>query len=82
MFAKGSIFWMAFSAQEEINAASQIDAASMEYFKKLYHFLLEQGIYFGPSGYEVGFISAAHSQADIDEAIVKIKMGLDFVFEK
>jgi len=82
MFAMGSIFWMAFSKQEEINAASQIDSASMEYFKKLYHFLLEQGIYFGPSGYEVGFISAAHSRADIDEAILKIKMGLDFVFQK
>jgi glutamate-1-semialdehyde 2,1-aminomutase len=78
----GSIFWMTFSKDDSINAASQIDSSSMEYFKKLYHFLLEQGVYFGPSGYEVGFVSAAHSKHDIDEAVEKIKKGLDFVFKK
>jgi glutamate-1-semialdehyde 2,1-aminomutase len=81
MFAMGSIFWMAFSKLESINSASQIDSSTMEYFKKLYHYLLQHGIYFGPSGYEVGFISAAHSKDDIDEAIKKIEKGLDFVFE-
>ena len=81
MVVMGSIFWMTFSKKQEINAASQIDSASMDHFKKLYHFLLEHGVYFGPSGYEVGFVSAAHTKEDIDEAIEKIKKGLEFTFE-
>lgn len=81
MHSLGSIFWMAFSKQKEISSSAEIDANSMAYFKTLFHFLLENGVYFGPSGYEVGFISAAHSKADIDFAIDKIKSGLDNVFE-
>jgi glutamate-1-semialdehyde 2,1-aminomutase len=35
-------------------------------FGKLFHFLLERGIYMAPSQFEAGFISAAHSEADIE----------------
>ena len=37
----------------------------MSHFKKLHASLLENGIYFGPSGYEVGFVSEAHSMEDL-----------------
>jgi glutamate-1-semialdehyde 2,1-aminomutase len=68
MFSIGSIFWIAFTKKERIQSAEEIDAGSMEYFKKLYHKLLENGIYLGPSGYEVGFVSAAHSEFDLKKA--------------
>lgn len=74
-----SIFWINFS-RERIVRADQIEASSMEKFKILHLELLRRGIYFGPSGYEVGFISAAHSEADIDEAVEKICAALDVVF--
>lgn len=64
----GSIFWLAFSTQT-IREASAIDPDSMMYFKKLYHLLLEQGIYLGPSGYEVGFVGDAHTYEDLDRTI-------------
>ncbi len=75
----GSIFWIAFS-KKRILAADQIEAASMEKFKILHHELLQSGIYLGPSGYEVGFVSAAHTEADLEEASTKIKTALDIVF--
>lgn len=75
----GSIFWMAF-AYERILAADQIDAASMDYFKALHHELLQRGIYLGPSGYEVGFVSAAHTEEDLREAAGLICGALDEVF--
>lgn len=75
----GSIFWLAFG-KDRIERADQIDPASMEYFKQLHHELLQTGIYLGPSGYEVGFVSGAHTDADIDEAIEKICLALDKVF--
>ncbi len=75
----GSIFWVAFT-KERITRADQIETASMEKFKVLHHELLQRGVYLGPSGYEVGFVSAAHTEADLDEAVQKICESLDVVF--
>ena len=75
----GSIFWVSFS-RAPIEEASQIDSANMEKFKVLHHELLQRGVYLGPSGYEVGFISSAHQQADLEEAIEKICSCMDIVF--
>ncbi|MEM6395644.1 MAG: glutamate-1-semialdehyde 2,1-aminomutase [Bacteroidota bacterium] len=75
----GSIFWLAFG-HERIQRADQIDPESMKYFKRLHHELLQSGIYLGPSGYEVGFVSGAHTDADIDEAIDKMTRAFDLVF--
>ncbi|HEX7954749.1 MAG TPA: aminotransferase class III-fold pyridoxal phosphate-dependent enzyme, partial [Burkholderiales bacterium] len=35
-------------------------------FNRFYHALLGEGIYFAPSAYEAGFVSAAHGDAEID----------------
>ncbi|MBI3510619.1 MAG: glutamate-1-semialdehyde 2,1-aminomutase [Bacteroidetes bacterium] len=72
IFSTASIFWLAFTDKEKISAAGEIDPASMEKFRKFYHALLEKGIYLGPSGYEVGFISSAHTEDDIDRTITAI----------
>lgn len=74
----GSIFWIAFT-RDEIRRADQINPASMDKFKVLHAYLLDNGIYLGPSGYEVGFISAAHTPAELDDAVQKICAGLDLV---
>ncbi|NND08124.1 MAG: glutamate-1-semialdehyde 2,1-aminomutase [Saprospiraceae bacterium] len=75
----GSIFWIAFSRQA-ISRADQIDPKSMEYFKELHSYLLNQGVYLGPSGYEVGFVSAAHTMEDIEQAATVINQGIDAIF--
>jgi glutamate-1-semialdehyde 2,1-aminomutase len=76
----GSIFWIAFS-KERIQRADQIDAHSMEKFKVLHSELLYRGVYLGPSGYEVGFVSAAHSEAVLAEAAQIIGEAMDVVFQ-
>ena len=63
----GSIYWLAFSS-ERVTKASEIEAEKMRFFKKLHEIVLENGIYMGPSGYEVGFVSEAHSEADLTQA--------------
>lgn len=75
----GSIFWIAFS-RKRISSAGQIDPASMELFKILHHELLQRGVYLGPSGYEVGFVSAAHSEHDLQQAAQIVCEALDVVF--
>jgi glutamate-1-semialdehyde 2,1-aminomutase len=74
----GSIFWIAFSRDRIVNA-DQIDPKSMDKFKTLHLELLKRGVYLGPSGYEVGFISAAHTQADLEQALEAFKAAMDLV---
>jgi glutamate-1-semialdehyde 2,1-aminomutase len=76
IFSLGSIFWIAFTTKNTISSADEIDANSMGYFKTLYHALLENGIYMGPSGYEVGFISQAHTYTDLDNTIRAFEKSL------
>jgi glutamate-1-semialdehyde 2,1-aminomutase len=38
-------------------------------FNKLFHGLLDRGVYIAPALYEAGFVSAAHSEADIAETV-------------
>lgn len=77
MFSVGSIYWLAFSDRPSIRSASEIDPESMDIYRVFYHSLLENGFYIGPSGYEVGFVSAAHSEDDLKEAARIIKLSLD-----
>lgn len=79
MVHQGSIFWFAFST-DRIITADDIDAGKMSLFKEMHRILLDNGIYIGPSGYEVGFVSAAHTEADLDFAIDHICEALDQVF--
>jgi len=76
IFNLGSIFWIAFTKKESITNAEEIDGDSMKYFKIFYHELLKQGVYLGPSGYEVGFVSKAHTYKDLDKTIEVFKNAL------
>lgn len=77
VFTVGSIFWIAFTKIQKIQTAEEIDPESMQHFRKLYHPLLEHGVYLGPSGYEVGFVNEAHSKEDIDKTIAVFKSLLN-----
>ena len=79
MFSIGSIFWFAFTDQD-IKKAEDIDPESMEKFKIFHRELLNRGVYLGPSGYEVGFVSAAHSKIELEKAKRAIFDSLDIVF--
>lgn len=80
IFTVGSIFWFAFTTQEKVQRADQIDPSSMEKYKRMHRALLNRGVYFGPSGYEVGFISAAHTQQDLDHTLSALKESLLIAF--
>lgn len=74
----GSIFWFNFDGKKNITRADQINP-DMSKFKKLHAFLLNNGIYIGPSGYEVGFISSVHNPEVLNKTADIIKQGLDHI---
>ena len=80
IFSIGSIFWFAFSNAKAIRSAAEIDGAGMKYFSEFYHLLLQRGVYLGPSGYEVGFVSEAHTTKILNHAQKVVMDCLDVIF--
>ena len=64
----GSIFSMFFTDQEIINFDS-VKTSDTEFFKRYFNAMLEEGIYIAPSQFEAGFMSAVHTDVDIDQTI-------------
>lgn len=82
VFQIGSIFWIAFTEQEAIRSAEEIDADSMKYFKEMHGYLLENGVYVGPSGYEVGFVCHAHTPQELLEVSKKFCSAIEYAFNE
>ncbi len=47
-----------------------------ERFNRFFHGMLDAGIYLAPALYEAGFVSAAHSQADLDATLAAARTAL------
>jgi glutamate-1-semialdehyde 2,1-aminomutase len=64
----GSMFCLFFVDRDILNV-SDVMKQDLEFFKKFFWGCLEQGIYLAPSPYETGFISLAHTEADLDDTL-------------
>ena len=60
----GGMFGMYFSKKAP-DSFDEIMQSDRDSFKKFFHLMLNEGIYFGPSAFEAGFVSAVHSEEDI-----------------
>src|SRR3954468_10405137 len=60
----GSMFCLYFTEQPVRDLASA-QTSDRERFGRYFHACLDRGVYFAPSQYEAGFISLAHSEADL-----------------
>ncbi|GAB6043465.1 glutamate-1-semialdehyde 2,1-aminomutase [Endothiovibrio diazotrophicus] len=65
----GAMFGLFFSEEKTISRFSQVSAGNVDRFKRFFHGMLEQGVYLAPSAFEAGFVSAAHTDAEIDATI-------------
>jgi glutamate-1-semialdehyde 2,1-aminomutase len=64
----GSMFSMFFTDQK-IENFDTVKTCDTEFFKRYFNALLEEGVYIAPSQFEVGFMSAIHSDEEIDHTI-------------
>ena len=60
----GGMFGVYFSATPPTSYV-EVMASDKEAFNAFFHAMLESGIYLAPSAFEAGFVSAAHTDADI-----------------
>ena len=64
----GGMFGVYFRAKPPQTYA-QVMESDKAAFNRFFHALLAQGVYFAPSAYEAGFVSAAHGDAEIDATV-------------
>jgi glutamate-1-semialdehyde 2,1-aminomutase len=62
----GGMFGFCFTEKQVISNYSDIASSNEFLFKKFFHGMLNNGIYFAPSMYEAGFVSSAHGKKEID----------------
>jgi glutamate-1-semialdehyde 2,1-aminomutase len=63
------MFGFFFTTEREVDRYSKVMACDVERFKRFFHGMLNEGVYFAPSAFEAGFLSAAHSAADIEATV-------------
>jgi glutamate-1-semialdehyde 2,1-aminomutase len=66
--AVGGMFGIYFSASVPQSFA-QVMKSDKDTFNRFFHAMLDKGVYLAPSAYEAGFVSAAHTPADIQATI-------------
>ena len=67
--AVGGMFGIYFSERVPKSYAEVTTACDVKRFGRFFHRMLEAGIYLAPSAFEAGFVSGAHSPADIEATI-------------
>src|ERR1700679_4316601 len=60
------MFGFFFTTERHVDRYEKVMACDVERFKRFFHGMLNEGVYFAPSAFEAGFLSAAHSAADIE----------------
>ena len=66
---EGGMFGLVFTDAGPVRSYAQVAAADVERFKAFFHGMLDEGVYLAPSAFEAGFVSAAHSDDDLDTTI-------------
>ena len=72
------MFGLYFSA-ERVETYAQAMRSDAARFKRFFHAMLERGVYFAPSAFEAGFMSAAHGERDLDDTIAAAREAFALV---
>ena len=65
----GAMFGFFFTNAVEVSSYKDVMNCDIELFKKFYHHMLAEGVYFAPSAFEAGFMSLRHTDKEINHTI-------------
>jgi len=65
----GTMFGVFFTDEKTITNYQQVIACDTDRFNRFFHGMLQEGVYLAPASYEAGFLSAAHSDQDINDTL-------------
>ncbi len=67
----GGMFGFFFTKDKKVTKFEQVTACNLDHFNQFFQTMLDHGVYFAPSSYEAGFMSAAHTIDDINVTLNK-----------
>ena len=65
----GGMFGIFFTDAPQVASYAQATACNLGQFQRFYHAMLRRGVYLAPSAFEAGFVSAAHSDEDLEATL-------------
>jgi len=68
--------WGFFFREEPVRNFAEAKTCDVERFKRFFHAALDRGVYLAPSAFEAGFLSSAHSRADVDETLDRLDQAM------
>jgi glutamate-1-semialdehyde 2,1-aminomutase len=63
------MFGLFFTTAAQVSTYADAVRCDVERFKRFFHGMLDAGIYLAPSAFEAGFVSSAHTDAEIDATV-------------
>ncbi len=76
-FKRSGSMWCLFFTTEDVHDLASAQTGSFEMFRAYFLSMLEQGVYVAPSPYETGFLSTAHSEADVEATVAAMRRALE-----
>ncbi len=70
------MFGFFFTPEPRVDSFAKVMACDAARFKLFFHHMLSDGVYLAPSAFETGFLSSAHTDADIDATIAAVDRAL------
>jgi len=68
--------WGIFFHPGPVRSFDDAKAADVALFRRFFHEALDRGVFFAPSAFEAGFLSTAHTEADVDETLARSREAL------
>lgn len=75
-FKRSGSMWCLFFTERDVCDLDSAMTGRFDMFRAYFLSMLEQGVYVAPSPYETGFISTAHTEADIDATLAAMRRAL------
>jgi glutamate-1-semialdehyde 2,1-aminomutase len=69
--------WGFFFAAQPVRSFADAKASDVNMFRRFFHAALDRGLYLAPSAFEACFMSAAHSDQDISQALDKFSEAME-----
>lgn len=67
--AIGGMFGIFFTSASDVQSEADAKNCDVERFKRFFHGMLNEGVYFAPSAFEAGFVSSAHDEKAIQHTL-------------
>jgi glutamate-1-semialdehyde 2,1-aminomutase len=65
----GGMFGLFFTEARKVVNFAEAGSCDVAAFKAFFHLMLDRGVYLAPSAFEAGFVSSAHTDAQIDATV-------------